>query len=278
MPGPDWAWPTQTATPIPTAGTRPLPLASGTLKNCTTYDQHFASVSGNKTTYNINSCYAVARFYGATTDQLVAWNPSLTLDDNDPDSCVLAPGFRYCVSMAEGRTTTIGLTTTNPTTTTDPQSTTTISAITSTCSGGVAPPEQTQNGEPCWCQKWVKQVDGQFCGDMATAAGITLDQLYALNPPLKKDCSGLFQGYAYCVAPVPTDPACAGGVPAPEQVQAGISCKCNGWVKQQNGKYCADLAAEANISVNQLYTLNPALKGDCSGLFVGYAYCVGLAS
>lgn len=278
MTGPDWAWPTQAATPTPTAGAGPLPLAPGTLSNCTAYDQHYASASGNSTTYNINSCYAVARFHGATTDQLVAWNPSLTFDSNNPDSCVLAPGFRYCVSMTgvSATTTSVPTTTAAPTTTVPP-TTTSTAALTGTCSGGVSPPEQTQTGEPCWCQKWVSQVDGQYCAQMASAAGITLDQLYALNPPLKNDCSGLFKGYAYCVAPVSTDTACAGGLPAPEQVQAGISCKCNSWVKQQTGKYCADMAAAAGISVQRLYTLNPALKSDCSGLFVGYAYCVGLA-
>jgi len=38
-----------------------------------------------------------------------------------------------------------------------------------------------------------------FCYDMAQAAGIALEQLYAWNPALKTDCSGLFIGYAYCV-------------------------------------------------------------------------------
>ena len=167
--------------------------------------------------------------------------------------------------------------TAKPTTTKPSPSPTKTSALTGTCSGGVAPPEKTQSGEPCWCEKWVKQTDGKFCGDMASDAGITLDELYALNPPLKGDCTGLFQGYAYCVGPVPVDPKCAGGTKPPEQVQAGISCKCNHWIKQQDGKFCGDMASEANITLDRLYELNPALKGDCSGLFQGYAYCVGLA-
>ena len=123
----------------------------------------------------------------------------------------------------------------------------------------------------------MKQQDGKFCSDMASEAGITLSELYTLNPPLNGDCSGLFQGYAYCVAPVPEDPKCAGGTKPPEQVQAGIDCKCDKWVKQQDGKFCADMAQEAGIKLEVLYSLNPALKGDCSGLFQGYAYCVGLA-
>lgn len=244
------------------------------------YDRYYNSTgSGISTTYNINSCYAVARLHGATTDQLAEWNPSLTFDSNDPDSCVLAPGVRYCVFMTGVSTiTTTAAAKTATTSTTNHPASTTAPALTGTCSGGVSPPKQTQSGEPCWCQKWVPQVDGQYCADMASAAGISLAQLYTLNPPLKNDCSGLFQGYTYCVAPVPTDPACAGGTLPPEQVQAGISCKCNSWILQQSGKYCGDMAGEAGISLQVLYDLNPALNGDCSGLFVGYAYCVGLAS
>ena len=129
---------------------------------------------------------------------------------------------------------------------------------------------------------------------MADAAGITLSQFYALNPQLAGTCDNLWAGYAYCVGPVsalpPTtattttttasspDPSCAGGVPPPEQTQAGISCKCDKWVEQQTGKYCQDMADAAGISLAQLYALNPPLNGDCSGLFVGYAYCVHVAA
>lgn len=272
-PAESWAWPTASATSTPQDGSGPLSLAPGTLDNCTIYDQRHATKPPKDSTYTINSCYAVARFRKISIDQLTSWNPSLKFDSNDPDACELKAGFRYCVSML-GKAT---ITTSSTTTTTEPPSPITTTTLTGTCSGGVAPPEQTQSGEPCWCQKWVKQTDGKFCGDMASDAGISVEEFYALNPPSKSDCSGLFQGYAYCVGPVPEDPNCAGGTKAPEQVQAGISCKCNQWVKQQDGTFCADMAAQANITTDRLYELNPALKGDCSGLFVGYAYCVRLA-
>ena len=277
-PAESWAWPTASATSTPSGGSGPLSLAPGTLDNCTIYDQQFATKPAKGSTYSINSCYAVARFRKISIDQLTSWNPSLKFDSNDPDACELKAGLRYCVSMSgKASITTDGPSVTAKPTTTKSPSPITTSALTGTCSGGVAPPEQTQSGEPCWCQKWVKQTDGKFCGDMASDAGISVEELYALNPPLKNDCSGLFQGYAYCVGPVSEDPKCVGGTKAPEQVQAGISCKCNQWIKQQDGKFCADMAAQAKITTDRLYELNPALKGDCSGLFVGYAYCVGLA-
>lgn len=201
MTGPDWAWPTQAASPTVTAGVGPSPFAPGTLKNCTAYDQYYASASTNITTYNINSCYAVAKFHGATTSQLVAWNPSLTFDSNNPESCVLASGLRYCVSMIGANATAVKATTltTAPATATSPPASTVAQSLTGTCSGGTSPPEQVQSGISCKCNKWVEQQNGKYCADMATAAGLSLQQLYTLNPALKGDCSGLFVGYAYCV-------------------------------------------------------------------------------
>jgi hypothetical protein len=39
---------------------------------------------------------------------------------------------------------------------------------------------------------------------------------------------------------------------------------------------CYDLAAANNISLNDFYAWNPALNGDCSGLFPDYYVCVGI--
>lgn len=45
---------------------------------------------------------------------------------------------------------------------------------------------------------------------------------------------------------------------------------------QKDGVFCYDMAAAAGISLNELYEYNPALGGDCSGLWGGYAYCIEL--
>ena len=44
--------------------------------------------------------------------------------------------------------------------------------------------------------------------------------------------------------------------------------------------YCYDMAANANISLQCLYTMNPALNqpSECQGLWAGEAYCIGTAS
>jgi hypothetical protein len=171
------------------------------------------------------------------------------------------------------------------------------SAPTST---GITAPGPTQIGIISTCNEFVLQQTDVYCQDMANNAGITLSQLYAWNPALNGDCSGLYPGYAYCVGvsggsattstgtgALPTSTTttssaqptstCVGTAP-PEQVQAGISCNCNAWVEQSDGVYCYDMAASAGIDLQTLYDLNPALNGDCSGLYAGYAYCIGLGT
>jgi len=111
--------------------------------------------------------------------------------------------------------------------------------------------------------------------------------------------------HSYCVnAPAATATTTStsstptGPVTPPGPTQSGIASNCNKYVMQQTGKlipskyftpiqltehsdegvYCADMANNVGITLTQLYTWNPALNGDCSGLWAGYAYCIGVSS
>lgn len=44
------------------------------------------------------------------------------------------------------------------------------------------------------------------------------------------------------------------------------------------GVYCQDIATQNGITLEEFYEWNPALGGDCSGLWLNYAYCVGITS
>lgn len=171
--------------------------------------------------------------------------------------------------------------------TTSGSPTATGSGTPSPTSSAVVPPGPTQAGIAATCNKYTMQKDGVYCYDMAATASITLDQLYAWNPALGGDCSGLWTGYAYCVgvaeATTPTPTPTVTPTPTPTTVtppgptQTGIAPNCDRYVMQQSGVYCYDMAATAGIMLEQLYTWNPALNGDCSGLWAGYAYCVGVS-
>ncbi|KAJ6093873.1 hypothetical protein N7467_002718 [Penicillium canescens] len=89
-------------------------------------------------------------------------------------------------------------------------------------------------------------------------------------------------------------------VTAPGPTQTGITCNCDKYVMHseegklqqimsQNdtysprlgtltmilGVYCQDMATKYDITLDQLYSWNAALGGDCSGLWLNYAYCIG---
>lgn len=52
------------------------------------------------------------------------------------------------------------------------------------------------------------------------------------------------------------------------------TCKTFHYVVQNDG--CYDLAQQYNIALADLYSWNPALNGDCSGLLYGFNICVGV--
>jgi hypothetical protein len=71
-------------------------------------------------------------------------------------------------------------------------------------------------------------------------------------------------------------PTAGGGPPGP--TQAGIVANCNKYALQSGSQYCYDMAVANGISLDQLYGWNSALGGDCSGMYPGYAYCVGVST
>ena len=68
--------------------------------------------------------------------------------------------------------------------------------------------------------------------------------------------------------------------PVPSPVRDGMAADCNAFYlrKSSSTMFCADIAKENKISVDQFYKLNPAVKSDCSGLWPDYYYCVGAGS
>jgi len=69
------------------ATTSLLPQASGTIKGCKTY-RNFDS------TNDLNECSYIAFAYDVTTDQLLAWNPTLS---SNLSTCDFQTGYSYCV-------------------------------------------------------------------------------------------------------------------------------------------------------------------------------------
>ncbi|KAL4898449.1 hypothetical protein BDV59DRAFT_197356 [Aspergillus ambiguus] len=68
----------------------------------------------------------------------------------------------------------------------------------------------------------------------------------------------------------------SGGVAIPTPTQAGIVSTCKTFYYVKSGDGCLAIATAYGIALDKLYTWNPALNGDCTGLWADYYICVGV--
>ena len=183
-------------------------------------------------------------------------------------SCTLVVGNSYCVERNFGV----------------PVETTTTTTPTGTPGNGISTPQPIQTGMVTNCNKFYFVKADEGCRDIADAQGISLSDFYAWNPAAKSDCSGLWASVYVCVGiiggPTATTTSTAttptNGVSTPSPIQGGMATNCAKfyYVKENDG--CRDVATAHGISLSDFYAWNPALKGDCSGLWADVYVCVGL--
>ncbi|KZL86126.1 hypothetical protein CI238_09105 [Colletotrichum incanum] len=139
--------------------------------------------------------------------------------------------------------------------------------------GPVTPPGPTQPGIVTGCRAYYVAVGGDGCWAIANDHGISLDDLYAWNPALNGDCSGLWPDYAYCVQ----GPASSGPVAPPGPTQPGTIATCKAWHLVQSGQGCWDIQQLYGVpDFATLLLWNPALGSNCESLWPEYAICVGV--
>ncbi|GKZ21588.1 hypothetical protein AbraCBS73388_007489 [Aspergillus brasiliensis] len=245
-------------TAIPTASSHPgyvatsslLPTASGTVADCTTY-RNYDDTNG------LNDCSYIAAAEGVTTDELLAWNPSLPATN-----CVFQSGNSYCVYR------------TNATPDTDE---------TSYC----LPTNATEPGTISACNCFTEVIgyqnsSGYSCDDIETGFSLTATQLLAWNSWMGSDCdSALFKGLGYydiraiCVGVGSTStgsPTTTSSVTAP--TQTGITADCQEFYMVKSGDTCTSIEAQFGITFGEFYSWNPSIGSGCTNLWLGYAYCV----
>ena len=176
--------------------------------------------------------------------------------------------------------------------------------ITPTSVAEVFPPEKTQPGQPPNCDDWYLVSAWDTCESiLATNSWISLDQLLSWNPTIGSDCSGLFDGWWVCIN-VPNPPLATSfftwtttllGGPEPSLVsnytpttfptadsnfdpqptQAGIISGCLAYYQAQEGDTCREIIGDGTyLSQEEFFSFNPALNGNCDGLWLDYWYCV----
>lgn len=235
---------------VPTVTSPPGPTMTGEPANCNNW----------YLVQNGDSCATVESKFGITLAQFLAWNPAVSSD------CATNfwVGEAYCVGVGG-----------------PPVSTTSSSSSTKSVPVVTSPPGPTMTGEPPNCNNWYLIKDGDSCGTVEAAYGITHEQFLEWNPAVSSDCATNFWlGEAYCVGVGPlasgstttksststttsssintsTTPystrypvtnwtissPTVGTQWPPTQTQAGQPSYCNYWHLVQGGDTCAGIAS-----------------------------------
>ena len=154
-----------TTTTTPGNGiTTPTPTQPGMVDDCDTF--HFVE-SGQ-------GCALIAGQYGISLSDFYTWNP--TVGENCGG---LWANVYVCVSVIGGS---------------PPEPTPTQPG------NGITTPTPVLPGMVDDCDVFHKVEAGDGCWDLATAAGISLDDFYAWNPQAAPNCAGLWVGYYVCLS------------------------------------------------------------------------------
>ncbi|KAF6829222.1 LysM domain-containing protein [Colletotrichum musicola] len=239
--------PTTTTTAPGNGITTPTPTQATIVDNC---DAFYFVVAGD-------SCDSIASRHGITTAQFRTWNPSVG------DVCAGLWANAYaCVSI-------IGHTP-SPT----------------TPGNGITTPTPTQATIVNNCDAFYYVVAGDNCETIASKHGITVAQFQAWNPSAGATCSGLWANAYACVSiightpgnppPAATTTTAGNGIATPTPVQPGMVGNCDAFYKVKAGDTCDGIASSSGVTAQQITTWNPAVKADCTALWLEYYMCVSV--
>ncbi|OOQ86161.1 hypothetical protein PEBR_22597 [Penicillium brasilianum] len=171
---------------------------------------------------------------------------------------------------------------------------------------GTAAPGTTED-----CTQWVEYSTGLTCTLLETYFGMTEAEFEEWNPivtELVDDCE-LLPGLYYCVQvnfttisvssvnPISTTTSIfssttvvsattttttttttGSSIATPTPIEPGMVDGCTGFHLVVSGDTCADIAADAGISLTDFISWNPDVGSDCSGLWLGYYICIAADS
>ncbi|KAI0112109.1 hypothetical protein GGR51DRAFT_547171 [Nemania sp. FL0031] len=265
----------------------PTKADPNTIQDCTWW--HVASSS--------DTCSGVASMYGLTVDQLVAYNPVLSV------SCAFVDGNSYCIEQNWGTPPIsfsytisgvylsscvkvcvgiIGGSTVSPTITATP-------TTTKSPGNGITTPTPIQSGMVTNCNKFDFVKSGDGCPSIADRNGISLADFYKWNPAVGGDCRSLWLDTYVCVGttgstPVPTttkkttttSKTTGNGISTPTPIQTGMATNCDAFYFVKNGDDCQSIADKAKITLTDFYKWNPAVGNNCRSLWLDTYVCISL--
>ncbi|KAJ0424778.1 hypothetical protein BJY00DRAFT_308683 [Aspergillus carlsbadensis] len=241
-----------------------------------------------------DSCESVAASLdGVTVPELLSWNPNFNALCQNSLNFI---GYVVCVSPPGGY-----LNTTATVTATSP-------GWTGSATTALPVPTNAMNGSNTDCGNWYTVVEGDECALISLRFSLSLDDFYFLNPEIDADCTNLWLGEAYCVAPVGlittysgypvTTPfititsatfpsvtvtvstATPGHVSptADLPIASGTADNCTEYRNYDgvnNLNDCAYVAFAAGVTTENLLSWNPSLSSENCVFQPGYSYCVG---
>ena len=250
-----------------------------------------------------DSCLDIALKNGIMNDQLLSYNPQLNWNCTNLHDAEPYWGNTLCVSTPGG--TYDGQPLNNNTANVEPQ------RIDPPSGTPVA------NGTTLDCGHWFTHDGTVSCTQICLANDVAINLFTEINPSLNKiTCDkDLVIGNAYCVKPVgdwdrpkatgtivPTTSAssiattakattgtkstaatssttrtpASGQVPSP--TQPGIVDGCNKWHYVDKDDGCYSIAEKYGVKLADFYSWNTKVGDGCSGLWLHYYVCVGVAS
>ncbi|KAF5000825.1 hypothetical protein FGRMN_1433 [Fusarium graminum] len=223
-------------------------------------------------------CAYIEDLWELDHDTFVEYNPSVK------DDCSgIQVGHSYCVEVNNGF----------PREEEPPEITST--KVTSTKETKPEPTKDTehspvQDGLIETCTAFYKAKKGDTCAKIVAENGtFGFDDFFKWNPAVEKDCSGIWADTWYCVGVpgTPTDiptkttttatATKATGSVKPSVTQEGLIQSCISFHQAAKGETCAKIVSNfGTFDFDTFFKWNPAVNEDCSGIWAGYYYCVGV--
>ncbi|KKP02983.1 LysM domain-containing protein [Trichoderma harzianum] len=117
------------------------------------------------------------------------------------------------------------------------------------------------------CVQKATAPPGYDCIGFTSRHGIDQDQFALWNPEVGSDCAQFKIGTQYCIDVL-------------HYRQPGITSNCNKFVAANNTNWvelpCQIIETEFGISHARFIAWNPAVQDNCTGLYLGYDYCVSI--
>ncbi|KAH6953500.1 hypothetical protein DER45DRAFT_587025 [Fusarium avenaceum] len=223
-------------------------------------------------------CAYIEDLWELDHDTFVEYNPSVKNDCSG-----IQVGHSYCVEVNNGF----------PREEEPPKATSTKGASTK-----ATEPEPTkgvehspaQDGLIESCTAFYKAKKGDTCAKVIAAYGtFKFNDFFKWNPAVGEDCSGIWADTWYCVGVpgtptgVPTKTMAtttttkAAGSSKPSTTQEGLIESCTSFHPAAKGETCAKIVSNfGTFDFDTFFKWNPAVGEDCSGIWAGYYYCVGV--